>query len=128
MIKSNPLINSLKLKAISLALQKNDTNDYDTILDGMVELASYFTKQILNNTKDDDISNNCRRDLLQILNDTNEKGALHYFVQKFIDDSIQLRKKVVIVTSGGTTVPLEKNTVRFIDNFSTGARGAVSAE
>ena len=67
MIKSNPLINSLKLKAISLALQKNDTNDYDTILDGMVELASYFTKQILNNTKDDDISNNCRRDLLQIL-------------------------------------------------------------
>ena len=87
MIKSNPLINSLKLKAISLALQKNDTNDYDTILDGMVELASYFTKQILNNTKDDDISNNCRRDLLQILNDTNEKGALHYFVQKFIDDS-----------------------------------------
>ena len=35
---------------------------------------------------------------------------------------------MVIVTSGGTTVPLEKNTVRFIDNFSTGARGAVSTE
>lgn len=29
---------------------------------------------------------------------------------------------------GGTTVPLEKNTVRFIDNFSSGARGAASAE
>jgi hypothetical protein len=27
----------------------------------------------------------------------------------------------VVVTSGGTTVPLEKNTVRFIDNFSAGA-------
>ena len=32
------------------------------------------------------------------------------------------------MTSGGTTVPLEKNTVRFIDNFSTGTRGAVGAE
>ena len=29
---------------------------------------------------------------------------------------------------GGTIVPLEKNTVRFIDNFSTGSRGAASAE
>jgi phosphopantothenate-cysteine ligase len=35
---------------------------------------------------------------------------------------------VAVVTSGGTTVPLERNTVRFLDNFSTGARGAASAE
>eukprot|EP00636_Phaeomonas_parva_P018923 CAMPEP_0118880284 /NCGR_PEP_ID=MMETSP1163-20130328/19889_1 /TAXON_ID=124430 /ORGANISM="Phaeomonas parva, Strain CCMP2877" /LENGTH=133 /DNA_ID=CAMNT_0006816649 /DNA_START=228 /DNA_END=625 /DNA_ORIENTATION=+ len=35
---------------------------------------------------------------------------------------------VVLVTSGGTTVPLERRTVRFIDNFSTGSRGAASAE
>jgi len=35
---------------------------------------------------------------------------------------------IVLVTSGGTTVPLEKNTVRFIDNFSHGERGALSAE
>lgn len=38
------------------------------------------------------------------------------------------RKKIVLVTSGGTTVPLENNTVRFIDNFSAGTRGASSAE
>lgn len=37
-------------------------------------------------------------------------------------------KKVVLVTLGGTTVPLENNTVRFIDNFSAGTRGATSAE
>lgn len=37
-------------------------------------------------------------------------------------------RKLVLVTSGGTSVPLEKNTVRFIDNFSTGARGAACAE
>lgn len=30
--------------------------------------------------------------------------------------------------SGGTQVPLEKNTVRFIDNFSMGTRGASSTE
>lgn len=34
----------------------------------------------------------------------------------------------VLITSGGTTVPLENNTVRFIDNFSAGTRGAISAE
>ncbi|KAJ1678443.1 Phosphopantothenate--cysteine ligase cab2, partial [Spiromyces aspiralis] len=33
-----------------------------------------------------------------------------------------------IVLSGGTMVPLENNTVRFIDNFSNGTRGASSAE
>lgn len=37
-------------------------------------------------------------------------------------------KHVVLVTSGGTSVPLEKNTVRSIENFSTGTRGARSAE
>ena len=30
--------------------------------------------------------------------------------------------------SGGTTIPFEKNTVRFIDNFSAGTRGSASAE
>lgn len=49
-------------------------------------------------------------------------------VAKFVHTAISNNKKVAIVTSGGTTVPLEKNTVRFIDNFSTGARGATSAE
>ncbi|ORX38493.1 putative phosphopantothenate-cysteine ligase [Kockovaella imperatae] len=37
-------------------------------------------------------------------------------------------QRVVLVTSGGTTVPLEANTVRFLDNFSAGTRGATSAE
>ncbi|KAH8651820.1 DNA/pantothenate metabolism flavoprotein [Tricladium varicosporioides] len=37
-------------------------------------------------------------------------------------------RRVVLVTSGGTTVPLERQTVRFIDNFSAGTRGATSAE
>ncbi len=37
-------------------------------------------------------------------------------------------KKIVLITSGGTVVPLERQTVRFIDNFSTGSRGSLSAE
>lgn len=36
--------------------------------------------------------------------------------------------RVAVVSAGGTTVPLEHNTVRFIDNFSRGERGAASAE
>lgn len=39
-----------------------------------------------------------------------------------------MNKHVVLISSGGTTVPLEKNTVRSVENFSTGARGARSAE
>lgn len=35
---------------------------------------------------------------------------------------------VVLVSSGGTTVPLERRMVRFLDNFSGGTRGAISAE
>lgn len=49
-------------------------------------------------------------------------------IQKFVDFHKQLGKPVALVTSGGTTVPLENNTVRFIDNFSAGTRGATSAE
>ncbi|KAF3765071.1 DFP-domain-containing protein [Cryphonectria parasitica EP155] len=46
----------------------------------------------------------------------------------FIDFHAAAKRRVVLVTSGGTTVPLEKQTVRFIDNFSAGTRGATSAE
>ncbi|KAG2425384.1 hypothetical protein HXX76_013798 [Chlamydomonas incerta] len=39
-----------------------------------------------------------------------------------------LGRPIVVVTSGGTTVPLERRCVRFIDNFSAGTRGALSTE
>ncbi|KAJ5632815.1 Phosphopantothenate--cysteine ligase CAB2 [Penicillium lividum] len=46
----------------------------------------------------------------------------------FIEQHVVENRRVVLVTSGGTTVPLEAQTVRFIDNFSAGTRGATSAE
>jgi phosphopantothenate-cysteine ligase len=46
----------------------------------------------------------------------------------FIDFHATAGRRVALVTSGGTTVPLERQTVRFIDNFSAGTRGATSAE
>ena len=46
----------------------------------------------------------------------------------FIEEHLSLNRRVVLITSGGTTVPLENQTVRFIDNFSAGTRGATSAE
>jgi phosphopantothenate-cysteine ligase len=36
--------------------------------------------------------------------------------------------RIVFITSGGTSVKLEKNTVRSLENFSTGGRGRRSAE
>ncbi|OAQ96558.1 hypothetical protein LLEC1_06350, partial [Akanthomyces lecanii] len=48
--------------------------------------------------------------------------------ESFIGAHAAAGHRVVLITSGGTTVPLERQTVRFIDNFSAGTRGATSAE
>ncbi|TQV93221.1 DNA/pantothenate metabolism flavoprotein [Cordyceps javanica] len=48
--------------------------------------------------------------------------------ESFINAHAAAGHRVVLITSGGTTVPLERQTVRFIDNFSAGTRGATSAE
>jgi phosphopantothenate-cysteine ligase len=55
-------------------------------------------------------------------------GALSAEIQAFINRHHSEGRNVVLVSSGGTTVPLENQTVRFIDNFSAGTRGATSAE
>ncbi|KAF8924296.1 phosphopantothenate-cysteine ligase [Dissophora ornata] len=49
-------------------------------------------------------------------------------IRSFVDHHMREGRRLVLVTSGGTTVPLEHQTVRFIDNFSAGTRGATSAE
>lgn len=49
-------------------------------------------------------------------------------VRDFVARHVAACTPIVLVTSGGTTVPLEKNTVRFLDNFSGGRRGSASAE
>ncbi|ORY79290.1 DNA/pantothenate metabolism flavo protein [Leucosporidium creatinivorum] len=49
-------------------------------------------------------------------------------VREFVERNMNAGKRVVLVTSGGTTVPLEQNVVRFLDNFSAGTRGSASAE
>lgn len=55
-------------------------------------------------------------------------AAHEALARAFIDAHQAAGRRVVLVTSGGTTVPLERQTVRFIDNFSAGTRGATSAE
>jgi phosphopantothenate-cysteine ligase len=55
--------------------------------------------------------------------------AQHLAIAKeFVSRHVRDGRKVALVTSGGTTVPLENQTVRYIDNFSAGTRGATSAE
>lgn len=54
-------------------------------------------------------------------------------LQAFIDQNSKPLEdgrpvRVVCITSGGTTVPLEQRCVRYIDNFSSGHRGAASTE
>lgn len=57
------------------------------------------------------------------------KKTLHEFLEKnSLSAGNSGSKRIVCVTSGGTTVPLEQRCVRFIDNFSSGHRGATSTE
>ncbi|KAK9305089.1 hypothetical protein QLX08_003775 [Tetragonisca angustula] len=49
-------------------------------------------------------------------------------LKTFVERQLKKDKKVVLITSGGTTIPLEHNTVRFVDNFSAGTRGSASTE
>ncbi|XP_043580108.1 phosphopantothenate--cysteine ligase 2 isoform X2 [Bombus pyrosoma] len=49
-------------------------------------------------------------------------------LKTFVERQLKRNNKVVLVTSGGTTIPLEYNTVRFVDNFSVGSRGSASTE
>lgn len=53
---------------------------------------------------------------------------LQTFIKRHTGSNGQLTRPIACVTSGGTTVPLERNCVRFIDNFSAGTRGAMSTE
>jgi len=53
-----------------------------------------------------------------------QSGKIKDFVAKWAGSG----RPIAVVTSGGTTVPLERNTVRFVDNFSTGTRGSLLAE
>lgn len=49
-------------------------------------------------------------------------------VREFLCKHKEAGRRVAVVTSGGTAVPLEKQMVRFLDNFSGGTRGAISTE
>ncbi|XP_011305830.1 phosphopantothenate--cysteine ligase [Fopius arisanus] len=49
-------------------------------------------------------------------------------LKDFVENCADKDTRIALVTSGGTTVPLEHNTVRFVDNFSAGTRGSISTE
>ena len=62
----------------------------------------------------------------ELLNYSSYKKYLDDKLSKFLDNV--KTDKVVVLTSGGTSVPLELNTVRTIENFSTGKRGSLLCE
>ncbi|RDX76331.1 Phosphopantothenate--cysteine ligase 2, partial [Mucuna pruriens] len=51
---------------------------------------------------------------------------LDEFIQR--NSSPSEARRIVCVSSGGTTAPLEQRCVRYVDNFSSGHRGATSTE
>eukprot|EP00762_Andalucia_godoyi_P000530 ANDGO_05264.mRNA.1 Phosphopantothenate--cysteine ligase 2 len=46
----------------------------------------------------------------------------------FLQINLAAKRRVVFVTSGGTKVPLERNTIRFVSNVGSGLRGALLTE
>ena len=57
-----------------------------------------------------------------------ELSQIQPLLQAFCIRHQSHHRPIALVTSGGTATDLEVNSVRFLDNFSTGLRGAVSAE
>eukprot|EP00927_Polykrikos_kofoidii_P043091 TRINITY_DN37152_c0_g1_i1.p1 TRINITY_DN37152_c0_g1~~TRINITY_DN37152_c0_g1_i1.p1 ORF type:complete len:347 (+),score=64.94 TRINITY_DN37152_c0_g1_i1:54-1043(+) len=57
-----------------------------------------------------------------------ELHAIRTRVDDFVIGLQQHDRRIAVVTSGGTTVPLEIQTVRFIDNFSSGTRGSLCTQ
>jgi phosphopantothenate-cysteine ligase len=64
----------------------------------------------------------------KVVNESMNLSQLEPQIQQFIQHQHQHNRKVVLVTSGRMNVPLEKNMVRYISNFSSGSRGAHSAQ
>lgn len=74
-------------------------------------------------------------DLISYINSQNSEKFIHETLQnkQRCQEILQTiskdpTQKIICISSGGTSIPLEKNTVRMIENFSTGQRGALSAE
>jgi len=60
--------------------------------------------------------------------DLSDRISLERQVHTFCIQHASHHRPIVLVTSGGTVVDLERHSVRSIENFSTGTRGASSVE
>ncbi|KAL3923330.1 MAG: hypothetical protein SGILL_001717 [Bacillariaceae sp.] len=59
---------------------------------------------------------------------TKEKCTLTWELQSFVVRHASHHRPIALVTSGGTAADLEVHSVRCLENFSTGTRGAISVE
>ena len=59
---------------------------------------------------------------------TEDRKSLDLQLQSFVLRHCSHHRPIALVSSGGTAADLEVNSVRCLDNFSTGKRGAISVE
>jgi len=57
-----------------------------------------------------------------------DRRSLDLELQSFVIRHASHHRPIALVSSGGTAADLEVNSVRCLDNFSTGKRGAISVE
>ncbi len=57
-----------------------------------------------------------------------DRSLLDLELQSFVIRHASQHRPIALVSSGGTAADLEVNSVRCLDNFSTGKRGAISVE
>lgn len=113
-------LNQLTLFKMRLLREESETIEYYVNLNGVYEIEN-STTLILN-----ELMNDIRHaQPVQHPSPNVHLGAFSNYLAQFL---LKNNGPIVLVTSGGTSVPLESNTVRSIENFSTGHRGAVSAE
>ena len=59
---------------------------------------------------------------------SDDRKSLNLELRSFVDRHSCHHRPIALVSSGGTAADLEVNSVRCLDNFSTGKRGAISVE
>lgn len=77
---------------------------------------------------DDDDAEKIQSALSGFLEQLQDRSDVERQLQTFVVQHATHHRPLVLVTSGGTAADLEVHSVRCLDNFSTGTRGAASVE
>mmetsp|Transcript_26824 Transcript_26824/g.30702 ORF Transcript_26824/g.30702 Transcript_26824/m.30702 type:complete len:772 (-) Transcript_26824:292-2607(-) len=126
-MNNNMPVSWKNLKQKSFALEKIGQGLNRTLID-MQKKKSQKNANSRNNGMSRHERNMITQQSLPTLKSKQQEQNLYQHLDIFTTRHMSHHRPIVLVTSGGTATDLEVHMVRYLDNFSTGTRGAVSVE